>query len=52
MLNVIPHSLIEGAEKIFSKQTVMKAKQLLQTGRISVSFNKERESRFVVSVRL
>ena len=49
MLNVIPHSLLERAENIFSKQIVMKAKQILETGRISVSFNKERETRFVVS---
>ncbi len=46
---IIPQNIISKAEEIFPKTLVMKGQKILETGRVSVSFNRERETRFLLS---
>ncbi len=46
---LIPQNIIDHGKKYFSNQTLIKGQKILENGRISVSFTKDRETRFIIS---
>ncbi|MDP7322300.1 MAG: DEAD/DEAH box helicase [Bacteriovoracaceae bacterium] len=46
---IIPNSIMDAGKKFFPNQTLIKGQKILELGRISISFNKTRETRFTVS---
>ena len=46
---IIPNNIIENGIAFFPRPTLMKGQKILEYGRISISFTKTRENRFIVS---
>jgi SNF2 family DNA or RNA helicase len=46
---IIPMTIIDAGQKFFANHILMKGQKILETGRVSVSFTKTREKRFIIS---
>lgn len=46
---IIPSDVASEGEKLFSHHTLIKGRKILETGRVAISFAKDRQTRFIVS---
>ena len=46
---IIPTEIFQDGEQFFDKHTLQKGQAILETGRITVSFNRDRDTSFLVS---